>query len=102
MIVTKKELLEVKLTKVWDTTYNWLSRVVSSSWSVNRLGFPTLAPVPVEVCTHGFLLYLSCDSQYRHHPLFDWESDFPCGLISLTYLSKSVDFSVFFQVFTCC
>ena len=34
MIVTKKELLEVKLTKVWDTTYNWLSRVVSSSWSV--------------------------------------------------------------------
>ena len=26
--------------------------------------------------------------------VFDWESDFPCGLISLTYLSKSVDFSV--------
>lgn len=25
MIVTKKELLKVKLTKVWDTTYNWLS-----------------------------------------------------------------------------
>ena len=25
MIFTKKELLEVKLTKVWDTTYNWLS-----------------------------------------------------------------------------
>lgn len=69
MIVTEKELLEVKLTKVWDTTYNWLSIELSPAIGQLQVRFSYPGAVPAEVCAHGFLLHLSCESQYHPPPL---------------------------------